>query len=770
MFPFHKTLACVAVSAVAFAAFALAAVEAGQLHEQVLDQLERKLAEQFVGQIDARRLTGTLLWGFTAHDIEIRDGRGEPVAHVDEFQVEASVFEMLDGNFRFDRARILRPLVLLEQYADGTNNVNEVFKSRRPRSRARPAGQVLFEMKDAQVVDGQLFHTAPAEPTPSKALAYLGAKMNGEQEVMRVTSARAIDVEGSLRVMSGKQTELVIDRLDADVSPSPGSHQQPRHLNVQRARLDSDAGASVLSFDTLTLDDHWLIEDVRITRDSKYVSDRLSLRSRASSPSGGWLQVAADIDCDDAAYDLLVEAEDFKPADWPGAPDWSWLVLDGVGELSGRGWSRDDMDATLRWTSSDMTLAGEHIDQLGLVAHVADQRVDVEALDVAAGEFSASAKGHLSEDGAFALDLDANTNGAFAKRLARRFGTGKLGGIGRVGTELRDVARLELSTKATGALDMAGRAAMQRLEHASANTTWKAQDVVLDDTRWGVAGGSFGVRVPTAPRSGRAKRRLNYNGSIVLHDVHHRSLGADVMRASMHGDAVVGAEAGLEGLSYNLEIDGDGLKFGEHRAKEARLNLSGALSPSATDGAWPLDALAAEGTLDLVGYRSDDLRAKRVATNIDVSGPFPVGEGTIVAHMTGLRTNDRRFRHARMELRLLEDQRFRFKSKARVEVSLIPDLPIYLDIHGRHGRDLKALSLDKFTLGRPGMRWKMPEPGLVHFTDGAVVLKSLTLKRHSQRVRLDGDYGRGKTGSISAICKRLASAQLRSFFDLSAIF
>jgi hypothetical protein len=44
------------------------------------------------------------------------------------------------------------------------------------------------------------------------------------------------------------------------------------------------------------------------------------------------------------------------------------------------------------------------------------------------------------------------------------------------------------------------------------------------------------------------------------------------------------------------------------------------------------------------------------------------------------------------------------------------------------------------------------------------------LHRRSQHVRLDGEFGRGKSGSISDICKRLTSAQIRSFFDFSSIF
>jgi hypothetical protein len=556
-------------------------------------------------------------------------------------------------------------------------------------------------------------------------------------------------------VRSGKQVSAVIDQLDAEVSPDASS--PPRQLSVEHAQIDSDAGALSVRVDNLTVDDHWRLDDVLVSRPGKFAADadRVALRGCASSADGGWFAVRGHIDADARSYDLAAMADDFRPSQWPGAPDWSWLVLDGTGGVSGRGWSGGDVDTTVRWTSHDLDVADERLDRLHLVAHVADRRVKVETLDVSADGFSGTASGHISKNGAFALDLDTRVDASFAKRL---------------GVQLRKVARIDLASKVSGTLDFSGRDAMQLIEEAKADITWKARDIILDQMRWDVAGGSLDLMVPRARRDKRTKRRFTYKSSAALHDLHHGPFSAGVLRTSMRGNGVFDAQDGLEGLNYRLEVDGDRVEFSEMQARAIRLRLSGALSPSERGAEWPIANLVAEGTLDLVDYHHDDISAQRVAANIDVSGAFPAGEGTILAHATGLRTPDRRFRHAKMELNLLEGQKFRLKSKARVEISLIPDLPLYLDISGRHARNLEALSLDKFSVGRPGMRWKTREPGLVRFADGAVILQSLMLHRRSQHVRLDGEFGRGKSGSISDICKRLTSAQIRSFFDFSSIF
>ncbi len=776
----YKILACIAVGAiVGGGAASYAAVESGLLHERVLDELEKKLDDHFVGDFDARRLTGTLVWGFTAHDVEIRDGSGEPVAHIDELQIDASAFELLDGNLRFDRARLLRPVVFVDRYTDGENNIDEVFRSRKPSGKARPPGQVLFEMTRAEVVDGQLIYLDADLPRPASALvdpAVLAdasldegadGKPNDEKPSAKTAHgflARAIQAEARFQVLSGKRTQARFTRLDAEVVT--GSSAKPREVKMKHARIDTDATSCILGADEVTVDEHWLIEDPLYRRPRGISAADLGptkpirVRGRASSPDGGWLQIEGHVDHRDDSYALELEAEDFRPADWPGAPGWSWLVVDGAGTVSGRGRTREDVDATVRWTASDLEVAGERLEELGFTAHLGEGRVDVEALDISSAGVSASVNGHVLESGAFALEAETSAPGSAARRL-----------VGRLGIELDEVARVELSTKASGTLDssvLSQHDALKLLEHLEANTTWKARGVRFDDMRWKVAGGSLDTRLPAAGQANPSApntRRFSYEGSAVFHKLRHRGLAADILRTTVEGDGILDAESGLKGLSYDLEVDGDRLSLDEHRATRAQMVVKGALSPAGSDGEWPLEALSAKGTFDLLEYSHPDLSARRVATNIDVRGSFPFGEGTVVAHMTGLRANDRRFRHAKIELDLLEGQKFRLKSKARVEISLIPDLPMYLDMSGRHGRDLKAFSVEAFSVGRPGMRWKIREPGLVKFEEGAVVLQSLTLHRRSQRVRLDGAFGDAQTGSVSAIAARLKNAQVRSFLD-----
>ncbi|MFP4599247.1 MAG: hypothetical protein ACLFVJ_13395 [Persicimonas sp.] len=749
MSPLYKMIICAAaVVIVGGGAASYAAVEAGMLHEQVLDELERKLDEQFVGDFDARRLTGTLVWGFTAHDVEIRDGSGEPVAHIDELQVDASAFELLDGNLRFDRARLMRPTVFVDRVADGEKNVDEVFRSRNPSGKSRPPGQVLFEMTRAQVVDGQLVYL-----DADRAHGFI---------------ARAIQADAHFQVLSGKRIRTRFERLDAQVLADASA--QPRDVRMTQARIDLDRTSCTLGADELTVDANWLVEGARYSRPRGISAAHpgptrpIEVRGRAISPDGGWLQLDGHVARRDDSYALEIEADDFRPADWPGAPGWSWLVLDGAGTVSGRGRTPEDVDAAIRWTTGDVDVAGERLEEIRLTARLGGGRVDVEALDIMAADFSATASGRVSEGGTFGLEMDTRAEGSFASRLADR-----------LGVELKELSHLDLSTKASGALDLSELedgvtqlGATQLLEHINADTTWKAEDVSLDDLRWKVAGGSLVTRLPHAGqvRSGALETRsFSYEGSAAFQKLRHREFAADVLRTTIEGDGVLDAGSGLEGLSYDLQVDGDRLSLGEHRATGARMATRGALSPAGADAEWPLEALSADGTLDLIEYSHPELSARRVATNIDVRGSFPLGEGSIMAHMSGLRVNDRRFRAAKMQLDLLEGQNFRLKSKARVEVSLIPDLPMYLDLFGRHGRDLKAFSVERFSVGRPGMRWKIRQPGLVKFEDGAVALQSLTLQRRSQKVRLDGSFGDAQSDSVSAIVSRLKNAQVRSFLD-----
>jgi hypothetical protein len=799
--PQYKTLACLAIGVLAVAAIALAAVEAGQLHEQVLVELERKLDEHFVGDFNARRLSGSLIWGFTAHDVQISNSGGAPVAHIDELQVDASAFALLDGQLRFDRARLVRPIVIIERYADGSTQTDDVFDARRPGTSSRSKNsrpkhahpkhsEVLFEMTRAEVVDGQFIYVDSQQPSPEAFPAHPAGQLGTGSPTNRanddqVTSQRRyqahqIHAEGSFQVLASNQTKTLIDRLDAKaaVVAGPDSIAKPRHIRLHRARIRTDANICTVGAGDLAIDDHWRVEDLFVSRPKGSAAHDagpikpIRLQGRASSPDGGSLDVDGYVDRRDDSYSMELDARNFRPADWPAGPQWPWLVLDGNGAVSGHGWTPEELDATIRWSEEDLALGdwqpGQQtdptIDDLDIIAHIADRQIEVETLDISTDGFTASARGHLSESGDFSVDMDSHFGGAFAKQLAAETGHYK------VGAQLRDAAAFDVSITASGGLDFSGRDAAHLLEHVDLDTTWKARDVSVDDMHWDVAGGALKVQVPGASPAQRTTRRFSYQTSAALHDLHQGPFGADILHATVSGEGAWEANQGLAGLSYKLNVGGDRLTLGEHQTERARLEVSGALSPAAKDAKWPLKGLAADGTLDLLKYRTDKISARRIATNIDVSGAFPIGQGTIQTHATGLRIDDRRFRHAQTTLKLLDDQTFRLRSKARVEISIIPDLPMYLDIIGRHGRDLKALSLDKLEIGRPGMRWRIRKPGLVLFKEGAVELKSLTLQRRSQRVRLDGEYGRGKKGSVSAIASRLTSAQLRSFFDFGALF
>jgi hypothetical protein len=456
---------------------------------------------------------------------------------------------------------------------------------------------------------------------------------------------------------------------------------------------------------------------VSIPRSEAPPETPVALSGRASTPDGGWLDVEGQIR-DDDTYDFDLEARDFEPRTWPGAPDWSWLVLDGKGSIAGRGWSRDEMDTTLRWSANDIALAGERVDTLRLVARAVKGRLQVDKLDLKASKTSLNTSGHVTEAGKFALSMALNTTGnKHARRLAKR-----------LDIPLDDATRLRVWTKAKGKLDLSALAdsaqdPLQMLAHADAESKWTARDLVLDGNRYGASSGSFELLVPSVQRKDRDERMLAFKTRGVLTDI----------------------------------------RVGDHRAEKARMLVSGAFRPAKDGAKWPLDTLKARGGIDLEGYRHDKLRARRVAVNLNVRGAFPLGKGAVSALMTGVRVKGEKFNSVQMKLSLLDDQKFRFRSKTKISVAKLR-LPIYLDIKGRHARDLKALAVDKMSLGRPGMRWKTRKPGLVLFKDDAVVLKSLTLKRGGRKVRLDGAYGRGKKGSISEICDRLKTQQLKGLF------
>ncbi|MFW5967292.1 MAG: hypothetical protein ACOCV2_07225, partial [Persicimonas sp.] len=220
------------------------------------------------------------------------------------------------------------------------------------------------------------------------------------------------------------------------------------------------------------------------------------------------------------------------------------------------------------------------------------------------------------------------------------------------------------------------------------------------------------------------------------------------------------------GLNYEGVAEAHRLELGGHRAERARAALRGALTPPGEGARWPIETLAARGTLDLFRYRADRLRARRVATNIDVSDAFPLGRGDISAQLSGVRVGDQRFRSTEAKLRLYDGPDFKFESKSRVDISLLPDLPLHLDAIGRHADDLSTLSLDDLRVGRPGMRWKLQNPGLVHLEDGAVELQSIALERGSKRLPFDGVFGEQGGDSFGASLERLKDEELRSLFDI----
>ncbi len=598
------------------------------MHDKVLDALEHELDAKFDGSFHAKALTGSLLWGFTAHDLQIRDKSGKPVARVDELRVDASVFEMLQGSVHFDHAQLVRPVFYVERDADGTKSIVDAFKARRtharpsarpqPRARPRPRapGKVVFEMTHAQIVDGKLIYRddRPGKPT-------------------RSVSVGGLETTGKFRVLAGKRTVTEIDRLNADVTSTeiPEGH----HVKLGRARVDTGPQRCAFGAARAVVDGRWHVDDLHVAvprGDAAPGGERIELRGRASSSKAGWLGVKGYVDPSDKSYKLALKANAFEVARWPGAPDWSWLVLDGQGTLAGRGWSRDLMEARLHWAASNVELGGEHVDTLRLDAKVADKRLDIDKLDVEAGRSSVRAAGHLTESGAFVSTIKAHLRGGALTKV-----------LEKVGLRRARAQKLRLAANATGTVDLS-----------------------------------------------------------------------------------TGEPAGL-------------------------------LDHAHIDGKTVLDKL-----------RVDDVRARRVTADFDLHGPFPLGKGSVGVSVRGLHTPDKKVELGRVKLRLLADRKYRLHAKSDVHLPLGVSLPVDLDTSGRYGRKLDALAVDKLVLGRSGMHWRIKKPGLVLIKDDAVALKSLTLRRSREKVRLDGTYGSGEKNSVADVLSRLKSAQLRSFLDLPA--
>jgi hypothetical protein len=152
----------------AFLVAVLLVLQIPSVKRAILDEITSEANRQMAGEMSAEGLGGPVLWRVTLDDVQIRDSRGTPVAHIDSMRVSYSFLKLIGGELDIERVGMRRPLVLVRRYADGSMNVLKV-------AQPGPPSEERFELSDIVVREGTLVYddrsaglAAGEESSPSR--------------------------------------------------------------------------------------------------------------------------------------------------------------------------------------------------------------------------------------------------------------------------------------------------------------------------------------------------------------------------------------------------------------------------------------------------------------------------------------------------------------------------------------------------------------------------------------------------------------------------
>ena len=125
------------------------------------------------GIVHIGRVTGSLLSGFTLHDVVITDSARAPFIKADEIWARYSPGTLRGRKIEFSEVRLVKPVIVLDEQPGGKWNYDRIF----PRDTTTPSGPkktgwgTWIRFSDVTMLDGDLTIRSPWNPDPNRTPA-----------------------------------------------------------------------------------------------------------------------------------------------------------------------------------------------------------------------------------------------------------------------------------------------------------------------------------------------------------------------------------------------------------------------------------------------------------------------------------------------------------------------------------------------------------------------------------------------------------------------
>ncbi len=183
----RRVLFWVFIAFVVLLGAALIALQTEKPRAYVLETITNHLNKTLAGKVEVERVSGSLLWGATLHDVALRDARGNPVLDVDEVHVNYSLPMLFEGQLDLRSVGLVKPHLIVRRYTDGVINVTTLVKPAKPRPAGTPPRP--FALDQYEVSNGTVTYVDETKKSGASG---------------RELEARNVDATGSLHVEGGK--------------------------------------------------------------------------------------------------------------------------------------------------------------------------------------------------------------------------------------------------------------------------------------------------------------------------------------------------------------------------------------------------------------------------------------------------------------------------------------------------------------------------------------------------------------------------------------
>ncbi|HZK78720.1 MAG TPA: translocation/assembly module TamB domain-containing protein [Gemmatimonadaceae bacterium] len=134
--------------------------------EQVRKRIVAIFQTNSHGIVKVGSVSGNLLNGFTAHNLEITDSAGAPFVKVDEASAKYGLRSLYGQRIEFDAVRLVRPVIVLDRQPGGRWNWDRIFpRDTLTKNRRKKTGWgTWIRFTDVTLVDGDVTAQSPWSP------------------------------------------------------------------------------------------------------------------------------------------------------------------------------------------------------------------------------------------------------------------------------------------------------------------------------------------------------------------------------------------------------------------------------------------------------------------------------------------------------------------------------------------------------------------------------------------------------------------------------